>query len=69
VFDFEKLKVYQVVKSQNLKVLAFLANPTNIDTFIKDHWKKASLDILLNLTEGTGRMSVPDKKNYYMASR
>ena len=69
MFDFEKLEIYQVVKSQNLKVLTFLTENTSIDIYIKDQWKRASLSILLNLTEGTGRMSAQDKKNYYIMAR
>jgi len=69
MFDFEKLEIYQVVKSQNLKVLALLSQTTSIDLYIKDQWKKSSLEILLNLTEGTGRMSVQEKKNYYTIAR
>jgi four helix bundle protein len=69
VFDFEKLEVYQVVKSQNLKALALISQSTSIDLYIKDQWKRASLGILLNLAEGTGRMSVQDKKHYYTMAR
>jgi four helix bundle protein len=69
VFDFEKLEVYQVVKGQNLKVLALISQSTSIDLYLKDQWKRASLSILLNLAEGTGRMSVQDKKHYYMIAR
>ncbi|MBW6459638.1 MAG: four helix bundle protein [Bacteroidales bacterium] len=69
MFDFEKLEVYQIVKGQNLKVLALISQSTLIDLYIKDQWKRASLSILLNLAEGTGRMSVQDKKHYYTMAR
>jgi four helix bundle protein len=69
VFDFEKLEVYQVVKSQNMKALAEISKSAVIDQYIKDQWKRASLSILLNLAEGTGRMSVQDKKHYYTMAR
>jgi len=69
VFDFEKLEVYQVVKSQNLKVLTLITKSTSIDIYIKDQWKRASLSALLNLAEGTGRMSVQEKKHYYTMAR
>jgi four helix bundle protein len=69
VFDFEKLEVYQVVKGQNLKVLALISQSTSIDLYIKDQWKRASLSSLLNLAEGTGRMSVQDKKHFYTIAR
>jgi four helix bundle protein len=69
MFDFEKLEVYQVVKSQNLKVLTFISKSELIDIYVKDQWKRASLSIMLNLAEGTGRMSVQDKKHYYTMAR
>ena len=69
MFDFEKLEVYQVVKSQNLKALVLISQSTSIDLYIKDQWKRASLNALLNLAEGTGRMSVQDKKHYYTIAR
>jgi four helix bundle protein len=69
MFDFEKLDVYQVVKDQNLKALAFITKSTEVDPYLKDQWKRASLSILLNLAEGTGRMSVQDKKHFYTVAR
>ena len=69
MFDFEKLEVYQVVKTQNLKALTLISQSASIDIYIKDQWKRASIGILLNLAEGTGRMSVQDKKHYYTMAR
>ena len=69
MFDFEKLELYKVLKDQNLKVLTFLIKVENIDKYIVDQWKKASLSILTNLVEGTGRMSANDKKHYYIMAR
>ena len=61
MFDFEKLDVYQVVKEQNNKVLNFLKANTQIDQLLADHWKKASLNSVLNLAEGTGRKNTKRK--------
>ena len=69
MFDFEKLEVYQVVKSQNIKALNLLNKLKELDPYVKDQWKKASLSILTNLAEGTGRMTPQDKKNYYTIAR
>jgi four helix bundle protein len=69
MFDFEKLEVYQLVKSQNLKALAFISKATSIDIYIRDQWKRASLSSLFNLAEGTGRMSTQDKKHFYTMAR
>jgi four helix bundle protein len=36
---------------------------------LKDQWKQSTLSILLNLAEGTGRMTNPDKKHYLTVAR
>ena len=69
MFDFEKLELYKILKGQSLKVLTFLSKVENIDKYIVDQWKKASLSILTNLVEGTARMSANDKKNFYIMAR
>ena len=69
MFDFEKLNVYQILKGLNLKVLTFLHKAEDIDNYIVDQWKRASLSILTNLAEGTGRMTQEDKRHYYTMAR
>ncbi len=69
MFDFQKLDVYQIVKNQNLKVLAILKSNQAIDPYLMDQWKRASLSILFNLAEGTGRMSEQDKRNFLTIAR
>ena len=69
MFDFEKLDVYQIVKDQNLKVLSILKSNVSIDPYIMDQWKRASLSILLNLAEGTGRMAEADKRHFLTIAR
>jgi four helix bundle protein len=69
MFDFEKLDLYQVILEQNTRVLRFILGQNALDPFILDQWKKASLDIVLNLAEGTGRMVNTEKKNYITESR
>jgi four helix bundle protein len=69
MFDFEKLDVYQVVKEQNIKALKYIYSDTKLDDYIKEQWKHASLSILLNLAEGTSRMTNADKKEYLAIAR
>ena len=68
MFDFERLDVYQAVKNQNIKIIKFL-DGTEIDPEIRDQWKKATINTLLHLAEGTGRMLVNEKKHYYALAR
>jgi four helix bundle protein len=69
MFDFEKLDLYQVIREQNTKVLRFILGQNELDPFLLEQWKKTSLDIVLNLAEGTGRMANTEKKSYITASR
>jgi four helix bundle protein len=69
MFDFEKLDVYQITKDQNVKVLTYLIGATGIDQYLLDQWKRASLSSLLNLAEGTGRMTDSDKRHFLTISR
>jgi four helix bundle protein len=69
MFDFEKLDIYQVLRDLNHRVFSFLNEDKKIDPLIKDQWKKASQSSVLNLAEGTGRMTVPDKKHFLTISR
>ena len=69
MFDFEKLDVYQVLKSQNVKVLTFLHKQKEIDPYLIDQWKRSSLSSLLNLAEGTGRMTEAYKRHFLTIAR
>ncbi len=70
MFDFEKLEVYQEMRVVNLKVLKNLfTQKAVLDPYLLDQFKRASLSALLNLAEGTGRMSGPDKKKFYTTAR
>mgnify|MGYP006283725595 CR=1 FL=1 len=60
MFDFEKLEVYQLIRRINQEVYTFLNQTHPIEGYIKDQWKRAPLGMLLNLAEGTGRISVND---------
>jgi len=69
MFDFEKLEVYQLAKNQNMKVYQYQSDAAKMEPELLDRWKKASLNIVLNLAEGTGRMLGNEKKQYYILSR
>jgi four helix bundle protein len=69
MFDFEKLDVYQVIRNNNSKVLKFIFSHSTLDLYLKEQWKKSTLSILINLAEGTGRMTNPDKKHYLTVAR
>ncbi|MFO7616545.1 MAG: four helix bundle protein [Bacteroidales bacterium] len=69
MFDFEKLDLYQELKKLNFLVYKKIKAISDIDPFIIDQWKRASLSSVLNLAEGTGRMTSNDKKHFYTIAR
>ena len=69
MFDFEKLEVYQHVNQTNVKVLKEIAAKNSNDPYLYECLKKATVSILLNLSEGTGRISPKDKNEYYTNAR
>ncbi|HEX5168076.1 MAG TPA: four helix bundle protein [Cyclobacteriaceae bacterium] len=69
MFDFEKLEVYQIAKALVVDTLKQIYSNNHLDPYIREEWKKASMSILLNLSEGTGRMNSADKKHYITVAR
>jgi four helix bundle protein len=69
VFDFEKLDVYQVIRKLNFEVFQFINASEKMEAIVKDQWKRATLGLMLNLAEGTGRISVNDKKHFITMAR
>lgn len=69
MFDFEKLDLYQELKQLNLMVYQTIPDLKNLDSYVIDQWKRASLSSVLHLAEGTGKMTPNDKKHYYTIAR
>ena len=69
MFDFEKLDLYQELKKLNFQVYNKIQTIRDLDPYIIDQWKRASLSSVLNLAEGTGRMASADKQHFYTIAR
>ena len=69
MFDFEKLDVYKKAKELNHEVLRFIKQHPDIDSYIRDQIKRASISIVINIAEGSGKFSKADKRNFYTISR
>ncbi len=68
MFDFEKLEVYSKAKQFNSAISLFLEN-ADISRNKNDQLERAAFSIMLNIAEGTGRFTKPDKKNFYIIAR
>jgi len=69
MFDFEKLDVYKKAKELNKEILKFLKENRQIDSYIRDQLKRASISIVINIAEGSGKFSKADKRNFYTIAR
>lgn len=68
MFDYEKLIAYQKAKTLNRKILN-VTSYKKINGFLRDQLYRASTSILLNIAEGTGKLSKQDRKNFYVIAR
>ncbi len=69
MFDFQNLDVYRKAKGLNKEVLNFLEENRQIDSCIRDQLKRASISMVINIAEGSGKFSKADKRNFYTISR
>jgi four helix bundle protein len=68
MFDFEKLEVYSKAKMFNKTITSFLEN-TKTDKITYDQLRRAAFSIMLNIAEGSGRYTKPDRRNFYIVAR
>ncbi len=68
MFEFQNLEVYKKAKAFHLDCKSIiLAN--KLDNYVKDQLGRASFSIILNIAEGSGKFSKPDRKNYFTTAR
>lgn len=69
MFDFENLEVYKKTKELNKEILKFLRENKQIDSYIRDQLRRASISTVINIAEGSGKFSKADKRNFYTIAR
>jgi four helix bundle protein len=68
MFDFEKLEVHKKSKSFHKQIQQFLKQ-NDVDPTTRNQLRRASLSIVLNIAEGSGRNSRADKRHFFIISR
>ncbi len=69
MFDFENLEVYKKSKELNKEILKFVKEHKEIDAYIRDQLRRASISMVINIAEGSGKFSKADKRNFYFIAR
>ena len=69
MFPFEKLEVYNKAFAMQSKVMVYLGNNRGLPVYIRNQYGRASLSIMLNLAEGSGRSTNKDHRNFFIIAR
>ena len=69
MFDFEQLTFYKNAKQLNKEILRLVKDNKQIDVYVRDQLKRASVSIVINIAEGSGKFSKADKRNFYTTAR
>jgi len=69
MFDFENLDVYRKAREFRSTLFSVLSEKHKIDRVILDQLKRASVSIILNIAEGSGKFSKADKRNFFTTAR
>lgn len=68
MFEFQNLEVYKKAKSFHLNCI-YILKKYKVDRTTKDQLSRASFSIPLNIAEGSGRFTKPDRRNFFVISR
>ncbi len=68
MFEFQNLEVYKKAKTFHLESKQ-LINSIQLDKITGNQLFRASFSIVLNIAEGSGRYSNPDRRHFFVISR
>src|ERR1700746_4045249 len=68
VLDHERLAVYQLALDLLILANGVIEGLPRGRSHLADQFTRASTSVVLNIAEGAGKLSKPDKRRYYMTS-
>jgi four helix bundle protein len=69
MFSYENLEVYKKAYRANQCVYRLIKENRTIPNYIRNQLGRASLSIMLNIAEGSGKFSDKDRRNFYVTAR
>ena len=69
MLDHEKLDVYQCAIKFLALVFGWLPRLPRGYSALVDQWRRSAMSVSLNIAEGTGKVSIDDRKNKYAIAR
>jgi four helix bundle protein len=69
MFPFENLEVYKKAFVSHQKVHSFIVSNTKIPGYLINQYGRASLSIMLNIAEGSGRNTNKDRRSFFINAR
>ena len=68
MFDFQNLEVYKKAKVFHIRCKK-LINTHKLESYTNNQLGRASLSVALNIAEGAGKFSKPDRRNFFITAR
>lgn len=69
MFPYERLIVYNKAFDSQRRVMLMLHQYKSIPAYVKNQFGRASLSIMLNIAESSGRTSSKERKNFLTIAR
>jgi four helix bundle protein len=69
MFPYQKLEVYKKSFLLNKKVYHLIKTNSAIPAYLKNQLGRASLSIVLNIAEGSAKLTSKDRKSFFVIAR
>ena len=69
MFPYEQLEVYNKAYYLNQKIFRLIKVNNSIADYVNSQLGRAGLSIMLNIAEGSAKLSTKDRRNYFITAR